>query len=493
METNALYNARGLPPVVDQGAVNNCVALSVCAGYFHRFGLEFDPNWLHGRRRSPNTTIEAALLTCAEEGNVPVQADSLPPMADYGAVPWVKARMSRLLKAAAGYKIAGFERVLDLPQLQEAFLKGRYVVFSVGVTQRTVDERGVFRPDCGSGLGYSHAMSAWGIARGLVWVQNSWGTGWGQNGRCWMEPADLFKGGDCWAFWFFEDGKGENMRETKYGANIPDGKAAVLRAEPTSDGEQVGTLANGEQVTALATDGDRTLVALGACGWVQTKYLTDTAPEPQNPDLGPEPEDEDAKLQWYLHKWGFGPLVGAIDGIVGTKTKAATKQFQAAMGLAVDGIAGQNTWAALRGEVIEPRITEKQMECTCGKYCDGMPNPCTAGVRILIERIWRELEKKYPGVVLYISNSETPAPDGAVAGGQRCQEWNKIRGGAEKSQHLTGTAADIYGKADGVTDSALRQEIEDIALDMNTKGGVGYGARYIVHVDIRGYKARWEY
>ena len=28
---------------------------------------------------------------------------------------------------------------------------------------------------------------------------------------------------------------------------------------------------------------------------------------------------------------------------------------------------------------------------------------------------------------------------------------------------------------------------------INTKGGVGYGARYIVHINTRGNRARWKY
>lgn len=38
---------------------------------------------------------------------------------------------------------------------------------------------------------------------------------------------------------------------------------------------------------------------------------------------------------------------GVVDGIFGTKTLAAVRQYQEAKGLAVDGIVGKNTWAAL--------------------------------------------------------------------------------------------------------------------------------------------------
>ena len=281
------------------------------------------------------------------------------------------------------------------------------------------------------------------------------------------------------------------MRETKYVTGIDNALVVREKADPKS--ETVGYLDNAEQVIVLAEDGERSLVATGVCGWVATKHLTDKPPDTSFPALPPEPEEQNAKLQWYLCKWGFAALVGEIDGKIGTKTRAAIKQFQAAMGLTADGIAGTKTWAALTGEVITPRITEADMACQCGKYCNGYPQPCTTGVRILIERIWREVEAIYPGVVLYVTNNAHPAPDGSVAGGQRCEDWNRLRGGANGSKHKDGMAADIYGKVYGVPDRTVRQAIEDVALKLNTKGGVGYGANYIVHIDIRGSKARWEY
>ena len=52
-------------------------------------------------------------------------------------------------------------------------------------------------------------------------------------------------------------------------------------------------------------------------------------------------------LQWLLTNAGHD--CGTIDGICGTKTVAAIKAYQQANGLAVDGIAGRKTWAALLG------------------------------------------------------------------------------------------------------------------------------------------------
>lgn len=53
-------------------------------------------------------------------------------------------------------------------------------------------------------------------------------------------------------------------------------------------------------------------------------------------------------LQWLLnHTTDFAS--GQIDGIFGTKTLTAVRQYQEANGLAVDGVVGKNTWAKLMG------------------------------------------------------------------------------------------------------------------------------------------------
>ena len=50
-------------------------------------------------------------------------------------------------------------------------------------------------------------------------------------------------------------------------------------------------------------------------------------------------------LQYGLKRAGIEP--GNIDGIFGRRTLRAVQQFQRAMGLAADGIAGKLTWGAL--------------------------------------------------------------------------------------------------------------------------------------------------
>lgn len=50
-------------------------------------------------------------------------------------------------------------------------------------------------------------------------------------------------------------------------------------------------------------------------------------------------------LQWWLRLWGYGI---SVDGVFGTKTEAALKEFQERMSLERDGIAGTLTLRALR-------------------------------------------------------------------------------------------------------------------------------------------------
>ena len=86
----------------------------------------------------------------------------------------------------------------------------------------------------------------------------------------------------------------------------------------------------------------------------------------------------------------------------------------------------------------------------------------------LLDRIRERL-----GVPLYINS------------GYRCPEHNAEVGGASNSQHVLGTAADIT--YDGIDVDYLASIAEECGAD-----GIGcYYYQDFVHVDVRGYAARW--
>ncbi|MGL5356286.1 MAG: YcbK family protein [Cetobacterium sp.] len=72
-----------------------------------------------------------------------------------------------------------------------------------------------------------------------------------------------------------------------------------------------------------------------------------------------------------------------------------------------------------------------------------------------------------------------------VTSGYRCPRHNKAVGGALKSQHVLGTAADLQP-----LDRSRLSDLKSTALRLNPEGGVGLYSGF-VHVDTRGYKARW--
>jgi len=75
-----------------------------------------------------------------------------------------------------------------------------------------------------------------------------------------------------------------------------------------------------------------------------------------------------------------------------------------------------------------------------------------------------------------------------VISGYRCPEHNQAIGGATRSQHLLGTAADIVVR--GMVPAGLCRLAEDIAAFHN--GGIGvYPDKGFIHVDVRDGRARW--
>lgn len=90
---------------------------------------------------------------------------------------------------------------------------------------------------------------------------------------------------------------------------------------------------------------------------------------------------------------------------------------------------------------------------------------------------------------LQILRNELGVPVIVTGSGYRTPSHNKAVGGAENSQHLTASGADI--NASGHTPKQLYDKIEVLIAKKKMKqGGLGLYAGF-VHYDIRGNKARW--
>ena len=79
----------------------------------------------------------------------------------------------------------------------------------------------------------------------------------------------------------------------------------------------------------------------------------------------------------------------------------------------------------------------------------------------------------------------------------RHPKLNKMRGGASKSQHIYGKAVDLVIE-DINKDGKLNDQDKQICLDIlegivGNKGGMGlYPGTKTIHIDSRGYAARWD-
>lgn len=75
-----------------------------------------------------------------------------------------------------------------------------------------------------------------------------------------------------------------------------------------------------------------------------------------------------------------------------------------------------------------------------------------------------------------------------VTSGYRSPDHNREVGGVANSYHVQGLAADIRPVEANKDDLPL---LRDICIRLNGTGGVGIYDTF-VHVDVRGYRARWD-
>lgn len=176
-----------------------------------------------------------------------------------------------------------------------------------------------------------------------------------------------------------------------------------------------------------------------------------------------KPDPKIQKLQQILTKAGY---IVKVSGVFDEETTIQVKKFQKAHGLTVDGVVGKNTLYELMFYAYDDFV-KSEFKCKCGKYCNGFPVGVDEDLLVMLQKI-----RDHFGKPVYITSAI------------RCTQHNKNVGGATKSQHLYGTAADI--KVSGVSASTVYAYCDKI----NPNGGVGKYNTF-THIDVRSGKARW--
>lgn len=147
----------------------------------------------------------------------------------------------------------------------------------------------------------------------------------------------------------------------------------------------------------------------------------------------------DVQKQCLLKYLGY--YTGAVDGIFGSKSIQATKNFQADYGMEVRGVFDSATeetvLQALTGAAGkaadfwgEIRYFKKdEFRCRCGKFCNGFPAEPERGLLLLADRV-----RGHFGAPMIVSS------------GVRCSQHNANVGGAAASRHMSGKAVDFTVK-----------------------------------------------
>jgi zinc D-Ala-D-Ala carboxypeptidase len=150
--------------------------------------------------------------------------------------------------------------------------------------------------------------------------------------------------------------------------------------------------------------------------------------------------------------------------------RRAIKDFQWATGLKLDGVWGLKTqevayYCGLAGGRISEHFTLREFACRCwerghhgAKFCHG----------------WPKVDRKLV-LGLEVLRAANGGPV-AIVNGYRCPPYNRQAGGASRSQHMRGTAADV---SQNLTLKRVRA--------LRVFRGIGYrrAGSNVKHVDMR--------
>ena len=181
----------------------------------------------------------------------------------------------------------------------------------------------------------------------------------------------------------------------------------------------------------------------------------------------------------------LGYYAGSIDGLWGSGSREAARRFREDYGLStstsIDAAGEKMLLSAVAGTAQPVKKADEwagikyfkksEFACKCGgRYCNGYPAEINMDMVRAADKIRERL-----GVPLNVNS------------GLRCQQWNRIQGGATSSRHMYGDACDL-GKPEGVTVEQMLDAAEDV---VGSSGGVG-ASSWGIHIDKRGSKARWD-
>lgn len=199
-EARTIVLAEGTP-ITDQGRVPSCVAASVCDALeirAHNTGRpvrQLSRAYLHWTARSRDgsqddpesgTYTQSAIAAMRKLGVC--SAETYPDTESPTAVPFAAAFVE-----AATNRLDGFRVVQSLGEVDSALAKNYPVLLAAVVYSDFEHARATYIPSGRAPLWGGHMMVIVGVRhvdrRRQYLVRNSWGEGWGEGGRTWVDEV----------------------------------------------------------------------------------------------------------------------------------------------------------------------------------------------------------------------------------------------------------------------------------------------------------------
>ena len=163
---------------------------------------EREPSEYQGQGRYLRDILKAAL----NYGNVLYPA--FPREYEVTSAQWeVRNQQDALRKAAAPYKIKAYAKLANANEVKQAIMSGMGVIFSAACSHLKANAKGILpmnEPNYGH---HCMAIIGWDDnyeGNAYAYCPQSWGTGFGLNGFCYVSWTDIFRDYDVWAMTFAE-------------------------------------------------------------------------------------------------------------------------------------------------------------------------------------------------------------------------------------------------------------------------------------------------
>ncbi len=189
------------------------------------------------------------------------------------------------------------------------------------------------------------------------------------------------------------------------------------------------------------------------------------------------------------------------DGFFGSNTAEAVARFQEEAGLTVDGQIGPKTQEAIEAQMERMAPAESAAEPAAGSAAGGeeMITSGQLSANFGLSEFASKDGAATPASVipalrdlasqLEVVREAFGGASISITSGYRSPQHNRRVGGATRSRHMAGEAADF--NVSGVSPRTVQDKVEELIAEGKMKqGGLGRYSGF-THYDIRGYRARF--